>query len=37
MGMIEKYAVSILYTAPTAIRAFMKWGEKYPNAHDLST
>ena len=36
-AMIEKYGVSILYTAPTAIRAFMKWGEKYPNAHDLST
>ena len=36
-AMIEKYAVSILYTAPTAIRAFMKWGEKYPNARDLST
>jgi len=35
--MIEKYGVSILYTAPTAIRTFMKWGEKYPNAHDLSS
>ncbi|MFN8005825.1 MAG: acetate--CoA ligase [Terriglobia bacterium] len=36
-SMIEKYGVSILYTAPTAIRAFMKWGEKFPNAHDLSS
>jgi acetyl-CoA synthetase len=36
-AMIEKYRVSILYTAPTAIRAFMKWGEKYPNDHDLSS
>ena len=36
-AMIEKYGVSILYTAPTAIRTFMKWGEKYPNAHDLSS
>jgi acetyl-CoA synthetase len=32
----EKYSVSIFYTAPTAIRAFMKWGESYPDAHDLS-
>jgi acetyl-CoA synthetase len=28
--------VTILYTAPTAIRAFMKWGDKYPARHDLS-
>lgn len=34
---IEKYGVTILYTAPTAIRLFMKWGEKYPNQHDLSS
>jgi len=36
-SMIAKYGVSILYTAPTAIRAFMKWGEKYPNQHNLSS
>ncbi len=34
---VEKYGVSILYTAPTAIRAFMKWGSEHPEAHDLST
>jgi acetyl-CoA synthetase len=33
----ERYGVTILYTAPTAIRAFMKWGDQYPAAHDLST
>jgi acetyl-CoA synthetase len=32
----EKSRVSIFYTAPTAIRSFMKWGEKYPGRHDLS-
>lgn len=32
----EHHGVSVLYTAPTAIRAFMKWGEKYPQEHDLS-
>jgi acetyl-CoA synthetase len=32
----EKYGVTIFYTAPTAIRAFMKWGETYPARHDLS-
>ena len=32
---IHDYRVTILYTAPTAIRAFMKWGEKFPNAYDL--
>jgi len=36
-SMIERYRVSILYTAPTAIRAFMKWGTKYPAGHDLSS
>ncbi|WP_375500287.1 acetate--CoA ligase [uncultured Jatrophihabitans sp.] len=35
--MIEKYKVSILYTAPTTIRTFMKWGEDIPAAHDLSS
>ncbi|MBI1839550.1 MAG: acetate--CoA ligase [Verrucomicrobia bacterium] len=34
---IAKYAVSILYTAPTAIRAFMKWGDQWPAQHDLSS
>jgi len=34
---VEKYGVSIFYTAPTAIRAFMKWGDKWPRAHDLSS
>jgi acetyl-CoA synthetase len=34
---VEDYRVSILYTAPTAIRAFMKWGEQYPRGHDLSS
>src|SRR5450759_3571743 len=34
---IEQYKVSILYCAPTAIRAFMKQGETWPAAHDLSS
>ncbi len=34
---VEKYKVSIFYTAPTAIRTFIKWGDEYPNKHDLST
>lgn len=34
---IEQYKVTILYTAPTTIRTFMKWGEEYPAAHDLSS
>ncbi len=36
-SMIARYRVSILYTAPTAIRAFMKWGTTYPAGHDLSS
>ncbi|HEX5466295.1 MAG TPA: acetate--CoA ligase [Candidatus Limnocylindrales bacterium] len=36
-SMIEKYKVSILYCAPTAIRAFMKQGEEYPADHDMSS
>jgi acetyl-CoA synthetase len=32
----ERYGVTVFYTAPTAIRAFMKWGEQHPAAHDLS-
>src|SRR5579872_50930 len=35
--MIEKYGISILYTSPTAIRAFIRQGEQWPNAHDLSS
>jgi len=34
---IEKYRVSVLYTAPTAIRTFMKWGEEHPATFDLSS
>jgi acetyl-CoA synthetase len=34
---IERHKVTIFYTAPTAIRAFMKWGEQLPKAHDLSS
>ncbi len=34
---VERYGVTILYTAPTAIRAFMKWGTDLPAAHDLSS
>ena len=32
----ERHGVTILYTAPTAIRAFMKWGDEHPARHDLS-
>jgi acetyl-CoA synthetase len=35
--MIAKYRVTIFYTAPTAIRAFIKWGDHHPQAHDLSS
>ena len=34
---VEEYGVTVLYTAPTAIRAFMKQGEALPAKHDLST
>ena len=34
---IENYKVTILYTAPTAIRTFMKWGTDWPEKHDLSS
>ena len=34
---IERYGVTIFYTAPTAIRACMKWGAEYPEKHDLSS
>jgi len=36
-AIVERYGVTILYTAPTAIRAFMKWGVEHPERHDLST
>ena len=36
-SIVEKYKVSILYTAPTAIRTFMKWGTEHPAKHDLSS
>ena len=34
---VEKYGVTILYTAPTAIRAFMKWGIEWPKKHNLTS
>ncbi len=34
---VEKYGVTILYTAPTAIRAFMKWGTDWPKKHNLGS
>ena len=36
-SIVEKYRATILYTAPTAIRSFMKWGPEYPAKHDLSS
>jgi acetyl-CoA synthetase len=36
-SIVEKYKVSIFYTAPTAIRTFMKWGDAEPAKHDLSS
>jgi acetyl-CoA synthetase len=36
-AIIQKYGVTIFYTAPTAIRTFMKWGAEQPAKHDLST
>ncbi|MGA2452967.1 MAG: acetate--CoA ligase [Solirubrobacteraceae bacterium] len=35
--LVERYGVTILYCAPTAIRACIKWGAKWPNEHDLSS
>jgi acetyl-CoA synthetase len=35
--LVERYKVSILYCAPTAIRACIKWGPEWPNKHDLSS
>jgi acetyl-CoA synthetase len=34
---VQRYRVSIFYTAPTAIRSFMKWGDDWPNKYDLSS
>ncbi|HYV58531.1 MAG TPA: acetate--CoA ligase [Acidimicrobiia bacterium] len=36
-SIVERYGVTILYTAPTAIRSFMKWGSDYPDKHDMSS
>jgi acetyl-CoA synthetase len=36
-AIVERYGVTVFYTAPTAIRAFMKWGAEYPARHDLSS
>ena len=35
--LVEKYKVSLFYTAPTAIRAFIKWGDQHVDKHDLSS
>jgi acetyl-CoA synthetase len=34
---VERYKVTILYTAPTAIRTFMKWGTEFPEKHDMTS
>jgi len=36
-AIVEKYGVSVFYTAPTAIRAFIKWGDQWPKGRDLSS
>jgi acetyl-CoA synthetase len=36
-SLIEKYGVTVFYTAPTAIRAFMRWGTEWPEKHDMSS
>jgi acetyl-CoA synthetase len=36
-SLIEKYGVTVFYTAPTAIRAFMRWGTDWPQKHDMSS
>jgi acetyl-CoA synthetase len=36
-SLIERYGVTIFYTAPTAIRAFMRWGTEWPQRHDMSS
>jgi acetyl-CoA synthetase len=35
--LIAKYEITVFYTAPTAIRAFIRWGDTYPKGHDLSS
>jgi acetyl-CoA synthetase len=35
--LIEEYGITIFYTAPTAIRAFVRWGDEHPKRHDLSS
>ena len=34
---VEKYRVTVFYTAPTAIRTFVRWGDHHPEGHDLSS
>jgi acetyl-CoA synthetase len=36
-SLVERHKVSIFYTAPTAIRAFVRWGDQWPKKHDLSS
>ena len=36
-SLIEQHGVTVFYTAPTAIRAFMSWGTEWPQKHDLSS
>ena len=36
-SIVERHRATIFYTAPTAIRSFMKWGDEYPSKHDLSS
>ncbi|HEY9382879.1 MAG TPA: acetate--CoA ligase [Gemmatimonadales bacterium] len=36
-SLVERYGVTVFYTAPTAIRAFMKWGAEHPGRHELGT
>ncbi|MCE2465563.1 MAG: acetate--CoA ligase [Dehalococcoidia bacterium] len=36
-SIVEKYGVTVFYTAPTAIRTFMRWGTEYPAKHDLGS
>ncbi len=36
-SIVEQYGVTILYSAPTAIRSFMKWGTEFPDKHDMSS
>jgi acetyl-CoA synthetase len=36
-SIVERYGVTVFYTAPTAIRAFMRWGTEWPKKHDLSS